>query len=110
MQLLTNDSTIREDGILLTPKLRFQNKDIQIETLFFSQLIILNKLINVYNNFISDLVEDHIDYKLLLNFCMNILFYMRNLKEFSNLYEAAEIIEMVEFIFFLFLNKYSKKK
>ena len=107
LELLTNDSTIIDEGKLVTPKIRFQNKDLQIESLFFSQLIILNKLINVYNNFTMDLEEESMDYELILYCCMNILVYMRNLEEFLNL---DEIIDMVENIFFLFLNKYSQKK
>ena len=107
LDLLTNDSTINEDGKLITPKIRYHHKNgFTIETLFFSQIIILNKLINVYNNFINDLDEENIDYELLLYCCMNILVSMRNLKEFNDL---DEIRDIVEFIFFLFLNKYGKK-
>jgi len=46
LELLTNESTIKVEGKLITPKIRFQNADLKIETLFFSQIIILNKLIN----------------------------------------------------------------
>ena len=107
LELLTNESTIKEEGKLITPKIRFQNADLKIETLFFSQIIILNKLINVYNNFIVDLDEEHFDYELILYCCMNILVYMRNLDKFKDLDEIRDIVEI---IFFLFLNKYSKKK
>ena len=107
LELLTNESTIKVEGKLITPKIRFQNADLKIETLFFSQIIILNKLINVYNNFIVDLDEEHFDYELILYCCMNILVYMRNLDKFKDLDEIRDIVEI---IFFLFLNKYSKKK
>ena len=92
---------------MITPKIRFQNNDLKIESLFFSQIIILNKLINVYNNFIVDLDEENFDYELILYCCMNILVYMRNLDKFIDLDEIRDIVEI---IFFLFLKKYSKKK
>ena len=107
LEILTNESTIKEEGNLITPKIRFQNNDLKIESLFFSQIIILNKLINVYNNFIVDLDEEHFDYELILYCCMNILVYMRNLDKCIDLDEIRDIVEI---IFFLFLNKYSKKK
>ena len=107
LEILTNESTIKEEGNLITPKIRFQNNDLKIESLFFSQIIILNKLINVYNNFIVDLDEEHFDYELILYCCMNILVYMRNLDKFIDLDEIRDIVEI---IFFLFLKKYSKKK
>ena len=107
LEILTNESTIKEEGNLITPKIRFQNNDLKIESLFFSQIIILNKLINVYNNFIVDLDEENFDYELILYCCMNILVYMRNLDKFIDLDEIRDIVEI---IFFLFLQKYSKKK
>ena len=107
LEILTNESTIKEEGNLITPKIRFQNNDLKIESLFFSQIIILNKLINVYNNFIVDLDEENFDYELILYCCMNILVYMRNLDKFIDLDEIRDIVEI---IFFLFLKKYSKKK
>ena len=106
LEILTNESTIKEEGNLITPKIRFQNNDLKIESLFFSQIIILNKLINVYNNFIVDLDEENFDYELILYCCMNILVYMRNLDKFIDLDEIRDIVEI---IFFLFLKKYSKK-
>ena len=71
---------------MVTPLIRFDNNEPKTETRFFSQIIILNKLIiNVYNNFIADLDEEHSDYELILCCYMNILVYMRNLDKFKDL-------------------------
>ena len=88
------------------PKIRFQNNISNIQADFFRQFEILNKLVNTYNNFITDLDEKNLDYKIVLDCCMNILIYIRNSDDFRNL---NEIINFVEVIFFLFLNKYNKK-
>jgi len=94
------------EGKIITPKIRYQNNDIKIETVYYTQINILNKLINVYNNFITDLDEKEIDYDLLVYCCMNILVYQRNMSEFQDLEEITEIMEV---IFYQFLSKSGKK-
>ena len=59
----------------------------------------------VYNVFITNLDEEELNYKIVLDCCMNILIYIRNIDDFKNL---TEINVFVEMIFFLFLNKYSQ--
>ena len=110
IDLLKNDSTLDSKGKIIQPKIRYLNNILKIETNFYSPLMILNKLIGVYNKYITDLNEEHIYYNILIDCCMNILVYMRNLNEFSDL---GDIKDVVEIIFFLFLNKtvknYEKK-
>ena len=106
LELLADDSTVYADGKKFIPKIRYFNKALKIETEFFSPINTLNKLINVYNNYINNLDEANINYELLLYCCMNILVNMRNLEQFNDL---DEIKDIVNFIFFLFLNKYVNK-
>ena len=106
IKLILNDSTMNIEGKIITPKIRYQNNDVKIETVYYTQINILNKLINVYNNFITDLDEKEIDFDLLVYCSMNILVYQRNLSEFQDL---EEIIGIVETIFYLFLDKIDKK-
>ena len=87
--------------------IRYQKKNVKFETIFYNQIIILNKLIKEYNSFTSEFDEKQINYNLLVDLCMNILVYMRNFSEFNDL---KEITDMVENIFFLFLNKIEDKK
>jgi hypothetical protein len=84
------------------PKIRFNNKIRIIDTECYNLSYILTTLVNIYNKFIVDLDESHIDFKCLIDFCMNILVYIRNFKEFE---DKNDIKERVEIIFFLFLNK-----
>ena len=107
IKLLASNSEIIENGKKIAPKIRYQNKILRIETLFDSQLNIISNLVKVYNKYIIDLNEENIDYKVLMDCCINILVYMRNLRTFKNL---EEITDVVEVIFFLILNKYDKIK
>ena len=50
-------------------------------------------------------MKKKLKYKIVLDCCMNILIYIRNIDDFKNL---TEINVFVEMIFFLFLNKYSQ--
>ena len=95
-----------DKGKEFKPKIRYQNKNLKIETEFKSQLTIINCLIQIYNKFIIDLDEEKIDYKLVLDCCINVIVYMRNLRIFKDL---EEITDVVEVIFYLILNKYGKK-
>ena len=99
-KLVNNDK-----GKEFKPKIRYQNKNLKIETEFKSQLTIINCLIQIYNKFIIDLDEEKIDYKLVLDCCINVIVYMRNLRIFKDL---EEITDVVEVIFYLILNKYGK--
>ena len=94
-----------DKGKEFKPKIRYQNKNLKIETEFKSQLTIINCLIQIYNKFIIDLDEEKIDYKLVLDCCINVIVYMRNLRIFKDL---EEITDVVEVIFYLILNKYGK--
>jgi len=107
IRALSSNIELNENGKKITPKIRYQNNILKIETLFDSQLRMINNLVKVYNKYIIDLNEDNINYKVLLDCCMNILVYIRNLRSFKNL---EEITDVVEVIFFLILNKYYKIK
>jgi hypothetical protein len=107
LDYLSTDSTIIANGVKIFPMIRYQNKNVKFETIFYNQIIILNKLIKEYNSFTSEFDEKQINYNLLVDLCMNILVYMRNFSEFNDL---KEITDMVENIFFLFLNKIEDKK
>ena len=107
IRALSSNIELNENGKKITPKIRYQNNILKIETLFDSQLRMINNLVKVYNKYIIDLNEDNINYKVLLDCCMNILVYIRNLSSFKNL---EEITDVVEVIFFLILNKYYKIK
>ena len=101
----TNKFVNNDKGKEFKPKIRYQNKNLIIETEFKSQLTIINCLIQIYNKFIIDLDEEKIDYKLVLDCCINVIVYMRNLRIFKDL---EEITDVVEVIFYLILNKYGK--
>ena len=107
LDVIEKESYKKDTKTKFHPKIRFQNNISKIQADFFRQFEILNKLVNTYNNFITDLDEKNLDYKIVLDCCMNILIYIRNSDDFRNL---NEIINFVEVIFFLFLNKYNKKK
>ena len=99
---INNDFSININGEVILPKIKFKNNIIKIDTYFYSQISMLTQLINIYNKFIVDLNEDHLGYKLLIDCCINILVYMRNCDDFR---DKDEIKDIVEIIFFLFLNK-----
>ena len=107
LDYLSTDSTIIANGVKIFPMIRYQKKNVKFETIFYNQIIILNKLIKEYNSFTSEFDEKQINYNLLVDLCMNILVYMRNFSEFNDL---KEITDIVENIFFLFLNKIEDKK
>ena len=89
------------------PKIKYNNISLKIESNFYSQTYMLSQLINIYNKYVVDLNEAHLGYKILVESCMNILIFMRNDKEFK---DKEEIIDTVEIIFFLFLNKMIESK
>ena len=99
---VNNDFSIKVDGETILPKIKFKNRILKIDTYFYSQTSMLTQLINIYNKFIVDLNEEHLGYKLLIDCCINILVYMRNCEDFR---DKDEIKDIVEIIFFLFLNK-----
>ena len=99
---VNNDFSIKVDGETILPKIKFKNTILKIDTYFYSQTSMLTQLINIYNKFIVDLNEEHLGYKLLIDCCINILVYMRNCDDFR---DKDEIKDIVEIIFFLFLNK-----
>ena len=105
LNTLKNESYKKDSKIEFHPKIRFQNNKLKIETDYFRQVKILDELVKVYNVFIKDLDEEKLKYKIVLDCCMNILIYIRNIDDFKNL---TEINVFVEMIFFLFLNKYSQ--
>jgi hypothetical protein len=93
---------INVDNELLTPKIRFNNGIHKIESLFYSQKLLLNYLIIEYNNYIVDLDEKKLKNKIILDACLNILIFMRNSEEFE---EKDEIKEAVKNIFYVFMNQ-----
>ena len=101
----TNKQMNNEKGKEFKPKIRYQNNNLKIETEFLNQLTMINNLVQVYNKYIIDLDEEKIDYKLVLDCCMNVIVYMRNISIFKGL---EEITDVVEVIFYLILNKYGK--
>ena len=105
LNTLKNESYKKDSKIGFHPKIRFQNNKLKIETDYFRQIKILDELVKVYNVFITNLDEEELNYKIVLDCCMNILIYIRNIDDFKNL---TEINVFVEMIFFLFLNKYSQ--
>ena len=84
------------------PRIKYNNRIQIIESELYSQTSMITQLINVYNKYIVDFDEVHVKYRLLVNYCLNILIYMRNYNEFSG---KDEIKDIVEIILFLFLNK-----
>ena len=98
------DDTIKIDGYELKPRIKYiKSKSSNIKgSIFYSQTSMLYKLIGVYNKYIVDFDESHVEYELLVDTCANILIYMRNCNEFI---DKDEIKDIVEIILFLFLNK-----
>ena len=98
------DDTIKIDGYELKPRIKYiKSKSSNIKgSIFYSQTSMLYKLIGVYNKYIVDFDESHVEYELLVDTCANILIYMRNCNEFT---DKDEIKDIVEIILFLFLNK-----
>ena len=99
---VNNDFCINIEGDTIQPKIKYNNKLFKIESFFYSQTSLLTQLIKIYNIYIVDFNEMHVCYKLLLDSCLNIIVYMRNCSEFK---DKEEINDIVEIIFFLFLNK-----
>jgi hypothetical protein len=95
-----NDVILDED--ILTPKIRFNNGIHKIESLFYSQKVLLDYLITEYNKYIVDLDEKKLKTKIILDACLNIFIFMRNSEEFE---EKDEIKEAVKNIFYIFMNQ-----
>ena len=104
---INNDFSINIKGDIIQPKIRYNNENFKIDCYVYSQTSLLTQLINVYNKYIVDLNENHLGYKLLIDSCVNILIFMRNCYEFK---DKDEIKDIIEIIFFLFLNKIIKFK
>ena len=99
---INNDISINIDNEIIQPKIKYVNKISKVDSYFYSQTAIITQLVNVYNKFLVDLDEKKIAYKLLIDCCLNILIFMRNCDIFE---DKEEIKDIVENIFFLFLNK-----
>ena len=99
---INNDNSMSIERQKKGPKIKYINLNFKIESNFYSQTSMLTQLINIYNKYIVDLNEAHLEYKILVEYCMNILIFMRNDIDFK---DKEEIIDTVEIIFFLFLNK-----
>jgi hypothetical protein len=99
---INNDISINIDNEFIQPKIKYVNKISKVDSYFYSQTAIITQLVNVYNKFLVDLDEKKIGYKLLIDCCLNILIFMRNCDIFE---DKEEIKDIVENIFFLFLNK-----
>ena len=102
---INNDFSINVEESTIQPKIRYNNKHFKIDCYVYSQTSLLTQLINAYNKYIVDLNEIHLGYKLLLDSCVNILIFMRNCNEYK---DKDEIKDIIEIIFFLFLNKIIK--
>ena len=97
-----NNYEVIVDDHSVMPKIRFNNGIHKIESLFYSQKLLLNYLIIEYNNYIVDLDEKKLKNKLILDACLNIFIFMRNSDEFE---EKDEIKEAVKNIFYIFMNQ-----
>ena len=98
----SNQNDVILDGEILTPKIRFNNGIHKIESLFYSQKVLLDYLILEYNNYIVDLDEKKLKTKIILDACLNIFIFMRNSDEFE---EKDDIKEAVKNIFYIFMNQ-----
>ena len=97
-----NNYEVAVDDHSVLPKIRFNNGIHKIESLFYSQKLLLNYLILEYNKYIEDLDEKKLNNKLILDACLNIFIFMRNSKEFE---EKDEIKEALKNIFYVFMNQ-----
>ena len=97
-----NNYEVIVDDHSVMPKIRFNNGIHKIESLFYSQKLLLNYLIIEYNNYIVDLDEKKLKNKLILDACLNIFIFMRNSDEFE---EKDEIKEAIKNIFYIFMNQ-----
>ena len=97
------DLSIRIGNESIQPKIKLINIDKKIQSFFFSQTSLLTQLINMYNQYVIDLNENHIGPIIMIHCCLNILVYMRNSSEFS---DKDDIKDIVEVILFIFLNKF----
>jgi hypothetical protein len=98
----SNQNDVIFDEDILTPKIRFNNGIHKIESLFYSQKVLLDYLITEYNKYIVDLDEKKLKTKIILDACLNIFIFMRNSEEFE---EKDEIKEAVKNIFYIFMNQ-----
>jgi len=97
-----NNYDIIIEGYSLMPKIRFNNGIHKIESLIYSQKLLLDYLIMEYNNYIVNLDEKKLKTKVILDACLNIFIFMRNSEEFE---EKDEIKEAVKNIFYIFMNQ-----
>ena len=97
-----NNYDIIVEGYSLMPKIRFNNGIHKIESLIYSQKLLLDYLIMEYNNYIVNLDEKKLKTKVILDACLNIFIFMRNSEEFE---EKDEIKEAVKNIFYIFMNQ-----
>ena len=74
----------------------------KIESFFLSQKVLLESLINEFNNYIEDLDDNKLGAKLILDACLNIFIFMRNSEEFQG---KDDIFEVLQSIFYIFMNQ-----
>ena len=93
---------ILKTGEIIIPKIRFNNGIHKIESFFLSQKVLLESLINEFNNYIEDLDDNKLGAKLILDACLNIFIFMRNSEEFQG---KDDIFEVLQSIFYIFMNQ-----
>ena len=91
----SNELNVKINGETITPKIRYFDGVNKFDSFFFRQTTLLTNLIKEYNKYISDLKEENIGYKIILDACLNILIFMRNSDEFKDKSEISDIIKMI---------------
>ena len=89
------------------PKIRFRMGKKIIESEIYSQLQLLEMLMKEYNVFNKDLDINNINANILLYASINIFIFIRNN---SKLNDKTEIIEILNTIFYIYLEKYNEKE
>ena len=87
----------------LKPKIKFNNGIDSFNSDFYSQKKLLLSLIQKYKEFMIDMNEKNIEYKELVDACLNILIFMRNSKEFKT---ENDLFKMAKEIFYIILNRF----
>ena len=89
------------------PKIRYRMGKIIIEVEIYSQLEILKMLTKEYNLFNKDLNIDKINSQILLYATINIFIFIRNNPDLS---AKSEIVDILNAIFYIYLDKYIQKQ
>ena len=87
--------------LIFKPKIRFNNGINKIESYLYSQCSMNQDLFGQYKDYIIDVNEKKLKFKMILDVCLNILIFIRN----SDFNDIEEIKEMVKKIFYTFLNQ-----